>query len=144
MGGSTGIISKVISSPVSNNAETNREIQTGIASFPGLHDGVRQTFGYISELHPEKPLIKAYADDGTKIAHDKYIVLNHSTSEIAERWGTVRVGMRIKVEYTGPDGGGASATIVGLEGEKVAEEILIDNNIQRGLFAIFSPGIGLG
>ena len=141
---STGVISKTIMTPISTHQEQSRATEAGISSSPGLHEGVRQTFATIYAIHPEKTLIKAYDDNGSNIANDKWVPLNHSSREIAERFGTVRIGMRVMVSFTGPDGGSANAFIVGNEGEKNANEPQTENAAQRGMFRIFAPGSGIG
>jgi hypothetical protein len=57
--------------------------------------------------------------------------------------GTVRVGFRVRVSYSGPSGSGADAFIVGAENQDVTEPYQ-SNEAARGLFAIFAPGIGIG
>jgi hypothetical protein len=130
--------------PTTSMGEANRIIDSNMASLPGSHESVKQISGVISEVHPERPFIKAYNSNGNRIANDNFIPLNHSPSEIIEKWGTIRVGMKVIVSYCGPNGTSANATIVGLEGGKENEEPYLPNNIERGMFRIFSPGIGVG
>lgn len=120
--------------------EHARQVDSAISSLPGPHQGLRQVFGTIREVHHQKPLIRAYDDSGSPLANDKWIPLNHSTQEIAERFGTIRQGMRIAVWFSGPDGAGANATIVGVESERNTNQPYTPNTIERGLFRIFSPG----
>ena len=89
-------------------------------------------------------MIRAYGDDGEVLANNKYIPLIHSPTEIIERWGTIRKGMRVKVQYTGPDGARADATIIGLESEKNMNTPFFENTIAQGVYKIFGPGIGIG
>jgi hypothetical protein len=140
---STGIIGRKNMMPTNSFAAQQSEIESGLISFPGLHEGIRQIFGTIYEIHPERPLIKAYTDSGGDIANGDFISLNHSTQEIAEKFGKVRKGMRVNVLYTGPNGASANATIIGTEGERNINEPLVENTAERGLFAIFTPGIGV-
>lgn len=142
---STGIISDVmVGAPTTVSAEKSRKTSQEIGSFPGLQEGIRQTYGIISEVHPNKPQVKAYADDGSTIAGDRFIPLAHSVSDIVERFGTVRKGMRVLVTYSGPDGSHANAMIIGVEGERSQDTVRLQNEIKTGLFEVFSPGIGVG
>lgn len=144
MGGSSGIISGVQIAPTTSQGESARTTERAVAGFPGLDDGVRRVMGIIKAAHPERPrLVKAYALDGTPIANGSWIELVHSAQEIAERWGTVRIGFRVRVLYTGPEGSGADGIIVGTEGQDIHEGP-IPNEAQQGLYAIFAPGIGIG
>lgn len=140
---SSGIISNA-KLPTTLHGEVQRQTDGAISAFPGIGEGSRQATGIIKKIHPDRPrLIKAYADDGTPLANDSWIELNHSAQEIAERWGTVRLGFRVRVTFAGPSGAGADATIIGAEQESVSEPH-IPNEAARGLFAIFAPGIGVG
>jgi hypothetical protein len=106
--------------------------------------------GIITEISPDgKPLIKArlfQAGKATevKIAWDRWIPLNHSSLEIAERWGTIRKNMIVMVFFSGYDGSDVSATITGLEYESPGQEAIASNEVQMGVHKIFSPGIGMG
>jgi len=140
---STGIISDVIA-PTTSHRENQRKISSGMSSIPGLNEGVRSVSGTIRQIHEEKPrLVKAYGDDGAPIADDNWIELNHSAQEIAEKWGTVRMGFRVRVSFIGPAGASANATIIGVEQEDVKEPH-IPNEVSRGMYALFAPGIGVG
>lgn len=141
---STGIITKTVMTPTTEYHEQSRSVEGGIGSAPGLQEGTRQVYGTIYDIHPEKPLVKCYDESGSPIACDKWIPLNHSSQEIAERYGTVRMGMNLLVSFVGPDGAGANATIVGNVGEKNLNEPLTPNTAQRGMFRIFAPGTGIG
>ena len=143
MGGSTGIISKTIILPTTEHAERIRSTESGIASYPGMHEGVRQEYGTIFDIHAERRMIRAFADDGSPIANGRFVPLNHGSLEIAERWGTIRKGMRVLINFTGPDGSRANATITELENERNLNKPFSSNTAQRGLFRIFAPGIGL-
>ena len=140
MSGSTGSVGRVIGAPPSAIVEQARLSQQDTAGFPGLLDGVRQVNATIKEVHPEKPLIKAFADDGVPVANGNWIPLNHSPADIAERWGKLRTGLRILANYSGPSGTGANATIVGEEDEIEGSGLQIENDIAEGLYYIFSPG----
>lgn len=141
---STGFISKVIT-PTTKTGESNRQSESTMNAFPGVHEQVRTTIGVVTQIHPEKSrFVKAYSKyDGATLANGDWIELNHSAQEIAERWGTVRRGFKIKVSYTGPSGAGADGTIIGTEKQDI-EEPPQPNEAARGMYAIFTPGIGIG
>lgn len=144
MGGSSGIISGVQITPTTSQGEAQRKVESAVASFPGLHEGTRRSVGIVNKVNPNKPrLIKAHAMDGTPLANNNWIELNHSAQEIAERWGTVRIGFRVRVTFTGPSGASADAGIIGTEGQDVNDPF-IPNEAQQGLYAVFAPGIGIG
>jgi hypothetical protein len=142
---STGIISRVHITPTTKHAENQRQVDSSVGGMAGPHEQQRRTIGIITKVHPDKPrLIKARSSiDSTPLANNAWIELNHSAQEIAERWGTVRVGFRVRVTFSGPSGAGADASIVGVEQQDVTEPVQ-SNEAARGLFAIFSPGIGIG
>lgn len=144
MSGSTGMISGVKIAPTNSFGEQTRKTERAIASVPGSHEAVRRATGVINRIHPKRPrLIKAHGLDGTTLANDAWIELNHSAQEIAERWGTVRIGFRVRVTYSGPAGASADATILGSEGQDI-DESFIPNEAQQGLYAVFAPGVGIG
>lgn len=143
MGGSTGVIGGVYSSPTTTYAEKQRSTDQAISSYPGAHEGVHRTTGIVNKIHPERPrLIKAHGRDGSPISNNQWIELNHSAQEIAERWGTVRIGFRVRVTYSGPAGSSADAVIIGSEGQDVNDPY-IPNEAQQGVAFIFAPGIGV-
>lgn len=122
--------------------EHTRQMDNSIGQFPGPQDAPRRVEGIVNAVHPNRPrLVKAHAADGTPLAGDKWITLNHSAQEIAERWGTVRIGFRIRATFTGPIGAGADASIIGTEGQTV-EDPVIENEAAQGLYAVFCPGSG--
>lgn len=141
---STGNPGRRVILPTTGFAEQHRQTEAAISSYPGLHEGIREAFGTITEVHPEKPMIVAHDDSGSKISNGSFIPLAHGTLEIAERWGTIRRGMRIRVQYSGPDGSNSFATIIGLEGERNVNTPFESNEAEQGLSKIFAPGIGIG
>ncbi len=141
---STGIITNNVISPTTKIGGFNKNVEQGLSAFPGLHEGVRQIFGKISKVHQQKPLIKATDDQGSSIANDNWIPLNHSPGEIISSFGTIRRGMRVLVSYVGPDGAGANATIVGDEQQKHSDVPMLPNEVKQNVYRIFSPGSGVG
>jgi hypothetical protein len=142
---STGIVSSVIAgAPTTLLDEDARVSRNETASMPGQDSTVQTIHGVITEVHASAPLIKAHTNIGAAIANGNWITLDHSLSDIVERFGKLRKGLRVRVSYTSVDGLNASATIVGIEGEKPGQGTLIENKVQKGLYAIFPPGVGIG
>jgi len=132
MGGSTGDLSGSPRAPSTIGSEENRQRDSSISS-SSPHTGVHTTFGTVTQVHPEKPLlVKAYDMDGYPIAEGGWIRLLHSSAEIAERWGLVSIGFRVQVTLSGPTGANASATIAG-----DADEPPTSMEVEKGLYAIF-------
>jgi len=144
MGGSTGTVSKVMA-PTSGYQEKQKSIEQSMMAQPGLQQGLRSVYGKITKVHDTKAMVKAIEiNTNTPVANDNWIVLNHSVREIAERWGKIRKGQIVYVQYRGPDGASATGNIVKEQGEELDEEPLVENTMSRGLFRIFGPGCGFG
>jgi hypothetical protein len=143
---STGIISGVEQAPVTSRGQKDKDTEQSVASYPGIHEGIRQAFGFISKVHKEKPFIKAIDDQGQEMAGGRWIPLNHSVQKIAEDFGEIgqRGRLRVLVTFSGPDGAGANATVIGDEGEKDGNKKRLPNRVSQGLYRIFAPGIGIG
>jgi hypothetical protein len=120
--------------------ESNRQ-QEGTSGFTGPQDRINIVTGIIHEVNSNfLRFVKVHDTTGLKIAGDNWIELSHSAQEIAERWGTVRVGFKVRVIVAGINGSnGASATIIGTEVDKV-DEPPTPNSSERGLFSIFRQG----
>lgn len=132
MGGSAGDISGSPRAPSTITSEQDRQRDSSMSS-TSPHMGTHTTFGTITQVHPEKPLlVKAYDMDGYPIADGEWIRLLHSSKEIAERWGLVSIGMRVQVTLTGLTGSDASAVIAG-----DVDEPHTSTEVAKGLYAIF-------
>jgi len=131
--------------PTTATAEAARRRVIETSGQPGSLSGVRIAYGKITKVDPEKALIKAVElQSGAPASNGKWIVLAHSPREIAERWGKVKKGWVVQIQYTGPDGGNAIATIIKEPGENITDAKLEENSILQGLYKIFGPGIGIG
>ncbi len=136
--------SPVMSFPTTLSAEKKREMSGEILASPNSINLTKQIYGTITEVHDTLPMIKAYDPlSGTVISSDKWIPLIHSTEEIVERFGTIRTGMGVLITTSGPDGSQSMAQIILNEQQKVAQEEVIPNTIELGLWEIFTPGSGL-
>ena len=138
---SSGNISKVFS-PTTISAENRRQVSNSLLSLPGTQEQIRRVDGIITEINPDYPrLVKVKQNDNSPVANGKWISLNHSAQEIAEKWGTVRLGFKVRVTYSGPAGVNADATIIATEDKNVNEPHQA-NEADRGLYLIFPPGGG--
>ena len=140
--GSSGIISRVGGSSITGLGEDLRGLDHSVTGMPGPQETTTQIFGIVDEINPTYPrLVKAHDVNGNAIINrESWIELNHSPSEIAEKWGQVRLGFTLRVAVTGiGQGVSANATIIGVEGETVKDPP-IENDSQRGLYWIFNPG----
>ena len=132
MGGSSGDISGSPRAPSTVGSEQNRLRDASVSS-NSPHMGTHTTFGTVTQVHPEKPLlVKAYDMDGYPIADGEWIRLLHSSTEIAERWGQVSIGFRVQVTLTGLTGSDATAIISG-----DVDEPHTSTEVAKGLYAIF-------
>jgi hypothetical protein len=142
---STGIVSSVISgAPTTLLEEESRSQRNDTAAQPGQSNTIQTIQGVITEVHDSAPLIKAHTNIGVAIADGQWITLDHSVSDIVERFGKLRKGLRVRVSYTGAEGINASATIIGVEGESPGQGTQLENKVQKGLYAVFGPGCGIG
>ena len=131
--------------PTTVRGEEARKASTKMAGELGAPRGVRIAYGRITKVHNEKALIKAVEVlDNSPAANGKWMVLAHSPREIAERWGEVKRGWIVSIQYTGADGSNALATIIKESGESISDAGLEENKMEQGLFRIFAPGIGIG
>lgn len=133
---STGTIHKTRAA-ISVHGEAQRQAEQDMGAASTAESATHRGIGTVSTIHPDKPrLVLAHDDDGSVLANGNWIQLNHSAQEIAERWGTVRVGFRIRASWTGPAGVATEATIIGVENEDVRESH-VPNEASVGLWAIF-------
>jgi hypothetical protein len=139
---STGVISKV-GAPVTSGGESARQLEKAVAGDAG--NTIHTVYGKIVKVDSGKPLIQVRnLQSGAMLAGSRFMPVNHSVREIAERWGKLKKGMKVLVQYTGPDQGDASAWIIKDADETLMEDSLEENTISMGLYKIFAPGIGIG
>lgn len=140
---STGTVSSVIAgSGATLFQEEARVQQNSMAAMPSEHEVIRYFMGEISEVHSERPVIKVLSSKGVAAGGGGWIPLAHSRDEIVARFGTIRKGMKVQVAYSGPDGADAIASIIGVEKEELSDDPMPTNEVQKGLYAIFTPGSG--
>lgn len=102
--------------------------------------GPKVFFGLITDIHPSENLIKASTFGGTSIGDGSWIPLTHTIDEVIERFGKLRKGMRVKIDSGGIASGQFIASIVGLESDTVSKDTQLINEIEKSLYAIFTPG----
>jgi hypothetical protein len=137
---SSGIISNIHTSPTNNYTENARKVDLSTLSSTSQNSNNQKITGIVNEVHPKNPrFIKAYSSNGAMISDGKWIELTHLAQEIAERWGTVRVGFEVKVNISGPNGVGSDAYIIGSETQSI-DSAHIPNEAEQGLYYIFCPG----
>lgn len=126
---------------MTTHMESQRKTSGATQSAQSLYDQPVRVAGIVTKVHPTKSrLVKArHAFDGSPLADDRWIELNHSAQEIIERWGTIRIGFRLRVTLSGPSGIGADATVISTELQEINEPNQI-NEASRGLWSIFTPG----
>src|SRR5574343_235575 len=132
-----------VGSPNTSFDEAERQQAGAMSTMPSVNEGIRITNGQISEIHDTKPWVRVVTKEGTPIANGNWVPLSHTVDEIVERFGTIRKGMRVSVTHTGPEGSQALATIVGLENEEKHAALVPKNTVKKGLYAIFTPGVGV-
>jgi len=139
MGGSSGTVSKVTRGPQTGFGEDQRASSMDAIASPGLIESARNVDGVINEVHERLPLVKAYNTlDGTVVAGNRWIRLLHSPEEIVDRFGTIRIGMHVRITYTGPIGEDASAIITLNEGDQIDKVEALPNEKPLGLWEIFA------
>jgi hypothetical protein len=145
MSGSSGIIGSAGGCSTTGVGEDLRQLDTSVQSFPSSSEQTRQIVGVVGEVHPENPrFVKAYEPSGAMICEGNWIELNHSADELAERYGTVRAGFKLRVTIWGAGTGIAgNAIIIGTEDSFISEPYT-NNEVEQGLYQIFNPGIGVG
>lgn len=101
---------------------------------------LQQRLATVTDVHETLPMIKATFPDGGIAAGDNWIPVGHSVLDIALRFGALRKGLRVMVMFSGDIERDAIASIVGIEGEILGNEIQQLNDIDTGLWEVFTPG----
>jgi hypothetical protein len=131
-----GIGTRVIA-PTTAHGERSRQQDAEISASPGPTEGIRRCIGIVDAVHETNArLVKAHTPDGVPIGNSGWIELNHSASEIVERWGTIRPGFKIRVTSTGAIGMAADATVIGTEDEGTNDQI-VPNEADKGVGDLF-------
>ena|SRR3990167_9948584 len=125
-------------STVTNELERQSTQNLGKTIFKGL----QHKLGTVTDVHVKLPMVKVTFSDGIMAAGGDWIPVGHSVLDIVHRFGVLRTGLRVLVTYSGEVEASPTAEIVGVEGEKVGNEIQEQNEIQTGPFEIMSPGRG--
>lgn len=140
---STGIIGKVNSAPDNHYSQGQKNMDMQIGSFPILETS-REVMAKVVEIDPDRPkYVKAVdaSDPRTHIANAQWIKINHGDQEIAERWGKIRIGFKLRVVLSGPTSERAVAYVTGTNDDET-DIGAVSNKQDMGLWSIFAPGIG--
>lgn len=100
---------------------------------------LQQILATVSDVHPTLPMIKAVLPTGYIAAGNNWIPVNHSVLDIIHRFGALRVGLRVLITFSGDVERDAVATIVGIEDESLGAEVQQQNDMETGLWEVFSP-----
>ena len=141
---STGVIGQVGGSPTTGLGMDIQKADQSINGMPGPGEQVKTVVAIVDGIHPTlAQYVTAHTEDGAPILSDpdSWIELNHSGAEIAERWGQVRVGFRLRciVSGAGKTGVSANATIISTEGQDSSQPPIANDSAQ-GLYLVFAPG----
>lgn len=112
---------RTVLAPTTGLGERQRQTESNLNNFPGHHEGIRQTYGIVTSVHPEFRFVKAADEQGQSLAGDKWIPVMHTAKDISDTFGKLKTGMFALVTFAGSDGGWANAFIIGEPGEKHAE-----------------------
>ena len=107
-----------------------------------VHRALQQKLGTITAVHEQLPMVKVIFNDGIIVAGGDWIPVGHSVLDIIHRFGALRTGLRTLVTFAGEAESAAIATIVGVEEEKLGNEIQELNDIETGPFGVYTPGSG--
>lgn len=100
---------------------------------------LQQRLATVTDVHPTLPMVKATFPTGYVAAGDNWIPVGHSVLDIIQRFGSLRIGLRVLVTFSGDVERDAVATIVGIEDEVLGAELQQLNDIETGLWEIFRP-----
>lgn len=139
---SAGKISPLITGAYTDAGVTKRQEQFQGFGTTDFNDAILHLSGVVSEIHPERLLVKAREQSsGVDLCWGRWIPLRHTAQEIAEKYGTVKLGMVVKIECIGRSQLNATATIVHTDTKGPGEEEFVANEMATGLYEIFKPGI---
>lgn len=126
------------------NASTVSSEQARLAKQLGnksTFKSLQQKIGTISEVHATLPMVKVKFLAGAEAAGGRFIPVAHSVMDILQRFGSLRAGLRVMVTYSGEVETIATATIIGVEDERLGSEIQQENEMETPVYAIFAPGV---
>lgn len=126
----------------SNASTVSGEVQRQVSqqNTKSIHKSLQRRLGTISQVHEKLPMVKVVFENGVEAAAGEWIPLAHSVLDIIHRFGSVRNGLRVEVTYSGEVELGSTAIIVGVEGEKLGNEIQELNDIETGPWELLGPG----
>lgn len=140
---STGNISHVKMTPTTTMGEEQRQSDSAMSE-SGHASKTKTAVGIVIGVHERFPnQVLLAGPDNEQLANKQYVVLSHSPDEIAEKWGTVRLGFKVRATWQDPSGGNAFGVVVGDENTTLADAP-VENVVAQGLYACFAPGCGIG
>lgn len=132
-------MNKPNASTVSSELSRQHSQQVG----KSIHRSLQQKLGTIVEVHDELPMVKVVFNDDIVAAGGDWIPVGHSVLDIIHRFGALRSGLRVLVTFAGEVEASAIATIVGVENEKLGNEIQEINDIETSAYGLCAPGMGI-
>jgi hypothetical protein len=101
---------------------------------------IQQSIGTIAEVHEKVPSIKVTMPDGSLFASGHWVNVAMSKLDIMQRYGRLRIGMKVLLTYSIDRPATSFATVIGVENEKLGLDENEDNSVATGLYEIFTPG----
>ena len=118
--------------------------QTTQSMHRSVDQGLRRAFGEITSVLPGKGMVKVRLDGGHMAAGGAYLRVITPPKDITLRWGTLRAGLKVIVNYTGDVETDGYIDVIGdEEDQSPGTAPLLDNNVTKGLYQIFTPGNGV-
>ena len=100
----------------------------------------RQKYGVIKQVHEKLYAAKVLLDTGGVASADDWIPITNPWQELVHNFGPLRKNLRVVVEYEGDQENHATARVIGLEGEPIAQQ-QERADVDLALYEIFTPGI---
>lgn len=117
--------------------ENEREERVGISR---SYFKTRQKFGRIVEVNEDRYVAVIQLDEGGLANGGDTIPITNSWLEMIFQFGPLRKNLRVVVEYEGDQDNMATAKVIGLERELIAQE-QESAETDTALYEIFQPGI---
>ena len=101
----------------------------------------RSKLGVVSAVHEKYYAVKVRLDENGQEANcGALIAITNPWQQLIHDFGPLRVGLRVELNYEGDQESFSTATIIGLEGEPIAQNQEASDK-DLGLYEIFTPGI---
>ena len=123
----------------STNTLDEQSRQTGISGAKNYLKLSRK-FGVITEIHEKMNAVKIKIDGEGIANQNRFIPLTNSWQEITMFFGELEIGNRVRLEYDGDQENFSTATVIGLQGETIAQDRETSDKL-LALYEIFLPGV---